>query len=209
MHVVLLGDSIFDNGVYVAGGPSVAEQLQQALPGHDVTLLAVDGHVTRDVLGQLERLPASATHLVVSVGGNDALGASSLLYQPFGSAAALLQQLAQRQETFRQHYRQMLAALAERKRPVLVCTVYDSIPGMERWMLSALSYFNDVIIREAAQAGVPVLDLRPICTEARDYAATSPIEPSVAGGRKIAAAVARVVQAHDFSVRGTRIYVQS
>ena len=31
-HVVLLGDSIFDNGRYVPGGPSVIEHLRKALP---------------------------------------------------------------------------------------------------------------------------------------------------------------------------------
>ena len=31
-HVILLGDSIFDNARYVPGGPSVIEQLRRALP---------------------------------------------------------------------------------------------------------------------------------------------------------------------------------
>src|SRR5437763_7003051 len=79
-HVVLLGDSIFDNAAYVPGRPPVVEQLRRALPaGWRATLLAVDGHTTADVAGQLARLPADATHLVVSVGGNDALGASAVL----------------------------------------------------------------------------------------------------------------------------------
>jgi hypothetical protein len=54
-HLVLLGDSIFDNAAYVPGGPDVRAQLQERLP-HDwrVTLLAVDGHRTSDVAGQLQ-----------------------------------------------------------------------------------------------------------------------------------------------------------
>ena len=49
-HVVLLGDSIFDNAAYVAGGPDVVEQLRERLPaGSQATLCAVDGAVTRDV----------------------------------------------------------------------------------------------------------------------------------------------------------------
>lgn len=31
-HVVLLGDSIFDNAAYVAGGPDVIHQLRERLP---------------------------------------------------------------------------------------------------------------------------------------------------------------------------------
>jgi hypothetical protein len=53
--------------------------------------------------------------------------------------------------------------------------------------------FNDVILREAFAAGLPVIDLRLICHEATDYAASSPIEPSVTGGAKIARAIAEVV----------------
>ena len=43
-HIVLAGDSIFDNGSYVPGQPDVAQQLRNQL-GEDsnVTLLAIDG----------------------------------------------------------------------------------------------------------------------------------------------------------------------
>lgn len=45
-HVVLPGDSIFDNAAYVRG-PDMAAQLRAALPdGWRATLLAVDGAVT-------------------------------------------------------------------------------------------------------------------------------------------------------------------
>jgi len=78
-HVVLLGDSIFDNAAYVPGGPAVIDHLTAALPhGWRETLLAVDGAGADDVATQLRSLPADATHLVVSAGGNDALGHSGL-----------------------------------------------------------------------------------------------------------------------------------
>src|SRR5687767_4573555 len=95
-HVVLLGDSIFDNAVYVPGGPSVIEQLGTSL-GRDwqATLLAVDGHVAADVAGQLAGLPTDATHLVISAGGNDALGHSGLLTEPASSAAEVFDRLAE------------------------------------------------------------------------------------------------------------------
>ena len=47
----------------------LASPLASATTG---TLLAVDGAIASDVRRQLERLPEDATHLVVSVGGNDA-----------------------------------------------------------------------------------------------------------------------------------------
>src|SRR3954468_2790312 len=74
-HVVLLGDSIFDNKSYVGAGPAVIDQLRRELPsGWQATLLAVDGRTASEVAHQLRGLPRDASHLVVSAGGNDALG---------------------------------------------------------------------------------------------------------------------------------------
>ena len=72
-HVVLLGDSIFDNAIYVPNELPVIEQLRQVLPaGSSATLCATDGAQTANVAAQIARIPADATHLIVSVGGNDA-----------------------------------------------------------------------------------------------------------------------------------------
>ena len=66
-HVVLLGDSIFDNFRFVPCEPTVIDQLRKELPpGWCAFLLAVDGHVTADVPAQVANLPGDATHLVVS-----------------------------------------------------------------------------------------------------------------------------------------------
>ena len=73
-HLVLLGDSIFDNAAYTANGPAVIEQVRKNLStGWQASLLAVDGDTTSDVPQQLHRLQPDATHLILSVGGNDAL----------------------------------------------------------------------------------------------------------------------------------------
>ena len=102
---MLLGDSIFDNGVYVAGGPDVVRQLQDELPTDWVaTLRAIDGDVTDGVSRQLRSLPADATHLVVSVGGNDALGVSGILQQPADTVGDGLLQLADVQGRFAASY---------------------------------------------------------------------------------------------------------
>lgn len=82
-HLVLLGDSIFDNGAYVAGAPAVIDQVRRLLPnGWRTTLLAVDGSIAADVREQASRIPADTTHLVMSVGGNDALGTLTQLHSP-------------------------------------------------------------------------------------------------------------------------------
>src|SRR3954452_22717183 len=109
-HVILLGDSIFDNGRYVPGGPSVIEHLRRCLPGGwRATLLARDGAGTAEVGGLIDQVPADATHLVLSVGGNDALDHSGLiLREPAGSFAEVLSRLAEIQEQFRRDYRAVL-----------------------------------------------------------------------------------------------------
>ncbi len=190
-HVVLLGDSIFDNAAYVRGGPDVVRQLRGRLPADwDSSLLAVDGAVTREVPRQLARLPREASHLVVSAGGNDALGASFLLGQPVATVAEALSLLETAQHRFAEDYREMADAVAAAGLPVAYCTVYDTPPSSpdQRIVRAALALFNDVITRAAFARGAGLIDLRLICDEDEDYA--NPIEPSVQGGSKIAAAIA-------------------
>src|SRR5580693_9407882 len=124
-HVVLLGDSIFDNARYVPGGPSVIEHLNRCLPkGWRATLLARDGAGTAEVARQLDQLPADSTHLVVSVGGNDALDHSSLLlHEPAGSFAEVLSRLADIREQFRLDYHGVLKRVLGFVKPTAVCTV--------------------------------------------------------------------------------------
>ena len=187
----MLGDSIFDNGVYVSGGPDVVQQLRGELPsGWSATLLAVDGDVTTGVARQLRSAPGDATHLVVSVGGNDALGFSGLLQQPVGSVGEGLLLLAGAQQQFAANYEAMLDAVLAAGLPTAVCTIYDtrqSEPG-HPMIRTGIALFNDCITRSAFSRRVPLIDLRLICTEPADYA--NPIEPSVQGGRKIARAIA-------------------
>jgi hypothetical protein len=189
-HVVLLGDSIFDNGRYVDGGPDVVRQVRGALPeGWRATLLAVDGDVTSGVARQLRSLPPDATHLVVSVGGNDALGYQHLLQRPVRGAAEALLAFSAAQQDFAQGYEAMIDAVAAAGLPLAVCTIYDtpsSEPG-HAVIRTALSFFNDCITRAAFARGVSVVDLRLVCDDDGDYA--NPIEPSVQGGAKIAAAI--------------------
>ena len=197
-HIVLLGDSIFDNGVYVPGQPDVVKQLRSALPtGWTATLCAVDGAVTRSVAGQLARIPPDATHLVVSVGGNDALGESHLLNSGVRVVAEAVSLLSQAQDRFARAYADMLRSVLGMEMPTALCTIYDtpSTAPNHRVVRSALALFNDVITRAAFSAGLPLIDLRLICCEDEDYA--NPIEPSAKGGEKIAAAIARLVSGPD------------
>jgi hypothetical protein len=76
--------------------------------------------------------------------------------------------------------------------PVAVCTIYDAnFPAPQGVVIrTALSLFNDVITRAVFGRALTLIDLRLICSEPADYA--NPIEPSAAGGAKIAKAIARL-----------------
>ena len=189
-HLVLLGDSIFDNAPYVPSHETVTDHLRRAVPqGWQVTLLAKDGDVVADVSQQRRGVPKDATHLFVSVGGNDALKSMELMTSPVKTVYEALLELSLIRRAFQQRYRAMLWELLELGKPVTVCTIYDAVPGLSQELKTALCVFNDTITREAMAVGVPVIDLRGICTEAGDYSDLSPIEPSSQGGAKVAAAI--------------------
>jgi hypothetical protein len=209
-HVVLLGDSIFDNAAYVRGGPDVIRQLREVLPaGWKATLAAMDGAVTASVPRQLQGLPPDASHLVISVGGNDALGNIGVLDDASRSIADALNRLAGIGDAFERGYRAMLDLVLARARPTAVCTIYDPRypdPRMQRLAVAGLTIFNDVIARQAFARGLPLIDLRLVCNEDADYA--NPIEPSSRGGEKIARAIARLLAEHDFSRRRSEAFVR-
>jgi hypothetical protein len=209
-HVVLLGDSIFDNAAYVGGGPDVIRQLRALLPaGWKGTLAAVDGAVTTSVARQLQQVPRDATHLVVSVGGNDALGQVHILDDASRSIADALNRLAGIGDGFERSYGAMLDAVMARALPTVLCTIYNPRypdPRMQRLAVAGLTIYNDTITRAAFGRGLPVIDLRLVCDDDADYA--NPIEPSSRGGEKIAAAIARVVAEHDFSRRRSEVFAR-
>lgn len=207
-HIILLGDSIFDNAAYVRGGIDVITHLRRQIPsGWRASLKAVDGGRVEDVRRQAQGLPDDATHLFVSAGGNDALLNADILRMKVSSSAEVFDRLADLAGAFESHYRGMLRDVLGLNRPTAVCTIY--YPRMpeafaQKVAVAALATFNDVIIRQAFLAGVPLIDLRLVCNEDSDYA--NEIEPSEAGGNKIAGAIARVAGEHDFESRKTAAY---
>ena len=209
-HVVLLGDSIFDNAAYVGEGePDVVSQVRGLMPaGSKATLLAVDGSRVGGVSRQLQRLPEDATHLILSCGGNDALGHAGILNERASSAAEVLARLARVGDSFERDYREALKQVLGRALPVVLCTIYyPRFPdaALQEVAVTALAVFNDCIIRAAFAAGVPLIDLRLVCAGREDYA--NPIEPSARGGGKIAAAIVRAVTGHDFGGGRTCVFV--
>lgn len=208
-HIVLAGDSVFDNAAYVGGGSDVIAHLRQQMQEDcKATLKAIDGSIIKEVHRQVVGLPSNTTHLILSVGGNDALGHADLLQQKAQSVAEVLDRLASAAEDFQYQYHQMLEHVLKLELPTAICTIYYPRfpdPVLRRLAVTALTVFNDAIIREAFSAGIPLLDLRLICDRDEDYA--NPIEPSEAGGRKIAAAIIQMVREYRIESRRTEIFI--
>lgn len=207
-HIVLLGDSIFDNKAYVSGEPDVVAHLRAMIPlDWTATLSAVDGSLVEHVGSQLASSPETATHFVVSTGGNNALMNADVLNLTVNSSAEVFRVLSNRIETFEKQYRKMLETVLSRNLPIVVSTIYNpnfDESELQKIATAALAPFNDVIIRQAIMAGIPFLDLRLVCSEKADYA--NEIEPSSRGGRKIAAKILEAIETHDFSNKRTSVY---
>jgi len=191
-HFVLLGDSIFDNESYVGEhGFPVIKYLQDLL-GEDskANLLAVDGHVIKDVYRQAKKIPKGTSQIFLSVGGNDITRHLYFLEQPVNSVAEVLLEFNRLVEEFQEDYFKLLQHLNSLQIPLTTCSIYNCSfePDLTQVCVeTALRMFNDAIIQSAYELSVPYIDLRIVCTDPSDF--VEEIEPSNFGGKKIAEAL--------------------
>jgi hypothetical protein len=83
----------------------------------------VDRATTRDLASQLTGMTSDASHLVVSVGGNDALPNSDLLSMRVTSSAEALEAFADRLAPFEHAYRSAIRHIVALGHPTVVCTI--------------------------------------------------------------------------------------
>ncbi len=120
MHLVLHGDSTLDNRTYTSGGPAVIDHLSRLLPeAARATLLAVDG-APPDGDSQRDRMPTGATHIVLSVGGNDAMREIPVVDQSVGHVSEALTELSGATQRFEKRYRAWLQQVLQTDRPTTV-----------------------------------------------------------------------------------------
>ena len=199
---------------------SGADHGTDGLSGPDASRTAVSCHKQRDtrncfaahgglqVPTHLSRLPSDATHIVLSTGGNNALMQLAVLHTPVSSVAQALEALAEIASDFKDRYRSAVAACVATRVSLAVCTIYNGCfddPSFQRIASATLMLFNDAIIRVAAERGVPIIDLRSVCSQPEDYA--NPIEPSSVGGEKIARIIVELVSGVRVASTSTRIIV--
>ena len=206
-HIVLIGDSIFDNAGYVGSGESVIEQLQANITvGCNATLLAVDGDITSDVYLQIDLLPDDTTHAFLSIGGNDALRIVNVLQEPVSTVGEAMEVFTEIRLDFQKRYRELITQIKQKVDKLIICTVHDSVPDFEQRALTALSMFNEIILKEAFAINASVIDLRLLCNEKEDYSTISPIEPSGQGARKIVKQIINITNQHEFASSIPHVY---
>ena len=171
-------------------------------------MLAVDGSTSEHVSLQLQNLPPDASHLVLSVGGNDALMNSSILHRPADSMSQAVTALADLSRDFEEKYGRAVRACRQTRLPLTLCTIYNGCfpdSGFQRLVSTALMVFNDVILRVGIEFGLAIIDLRFVCSSNADYA--NPIEPSSFGGAKIARAIVDLVSGAQAGNAGARVVI--
>mgnify|MGYP001164154641 CR=1 FL=1 len=226
-----MGDSIIDNKSYVQDGElEVAEHLRYLTTKDEnsdnetkIKKIAIDGFTMSDLIENslnTEDL-GEATHIVVSIGGNDLLHNISFLQTTsdlsriMGKGAMIGKWGAKElnptrnkvfEETyfeiiqpFKQQYETIVANLSNHRANLLLCTVYegdlvdsDEFSDVSNSSKTMVSIFNDIVYRVANKFNSDVLELRDIFISSDDYA--NPIEPSHIGGEKLAQSIAEWVK---------------
>ena len=225
-HIVLLGDSIFDNISYVNSGELDVPNQLRSLVSHRsrVTNLAVDGHKIGHVKNQLNNLPPSTTNLFVSVGGNDGLGHLSIFNSQVNTVGEALQQMYRIGNNFKKKYSDMVDLVLSYNIPTVFCSIYyprfdaRSLNRVQHYMtaiqngreiqemaMAAETIFNDIITYEVFKRKIPLIDLRLLCDNDEDFA--NPIEPSCIGGMKIAKIINFIADTFDTGRSFQEVYV--
>jgi len=199
-HVVLLGDSTLDNGRYLRasrGELSIGKQLRRRCSRHgwDLTMLAQDGAMLKDVSSsQVPLIPPGATHLVLSVGGNDLLDLLNHMVQAGFSTSSMREAIGEGLRAVAREYAQVVASLKELKCHIACCTVYR--PNFTNLFFMSLASLclrlhNSRLAQICAEANCSVLDLATILERPRDFANT--LELNTSGGAKVVENIAAFV----------------
>lgn len=176
-HIVLLGDSIFQNKKYVPKSKSVEYLLKEKLSIPSL-VLAQDNAIIYDIHNQYNTMPtdlnAKSTNLYISIGGNDLLN----LYEHNNTKDSNLFNMV-----WELYKKTILMIIDNTQCNVILTDIYfitdpnysKYIPMIEKW--------NSNLYQFANQHKLKVFKISKILTQPKDF--TNSIEPSVIGGKKM------------------------
>ena len=176
-HIVLLGDSIFQNKNYVPKSKSVEFLLKEKISIPSL-VLAQDNAVIYDLPNQYNSMPIdlneNTTNLYISIGGNDLLN----LYE---------HETTNNRELFNMvwelYKKTILVIISNTQCNVILTDIYFiTDPNFNRY-IHMIKKWNSNIYLFAKQHKLKVFKISDILTKPSDF--TNSIEPSVIGGNKM------------------------
>ena len=175
------------------------------------------GGLIHAITSQSESIPEDCSHVVVSIGGNNGLEATSVLFEGMwdggrGEVILLGERMIGLEKEYREVMTKLVAKCREKKQKVILCSVYkpcfahfDVRPRQEAVDVGVV-LFADLIHRVGRELGVAILDMRTVMDSVECFA--NPIEPSTIGGEKIARGIMEIVEKHDFEKELCVVYPQ-
>jgi methyl-accepting chemotaxis protein len=175
--IILMGDSILNNSIYVPEGKSVYDCVKTKLD--KVILTAKDGATINDLYEQLDKIPIelnnSSTFIFISIGGNDILTKRITLNSN------------EIEELF-DNYMNFLQALKTKIGSVKINILNLYLPTNPRYQIykSTVEQWNKLINTNSNKIGeiYNILDLYSLLTNSNDF--VYDIEPSAIASNKIA-----------------------
>jgi len=184
-NIILMGDSVLNNSIYVPAGKSVYDILKTKIS--KVLNLAKDGATINDLYEQLDKIPielnTSDTYIFISAGGNDILRGNNT-FDLTKNTKLTNTDIKQLFNT----YMNFLKALRVKLSNVKINIINLYLPANPRYQSykSSIDQWNSLINEYSSKIGemYNVVDLNSLLTKPEDF--VYDIEPSETASEKIA-----------------------
>jgi len=179
--IILMGDSILKNNLYVKNGKAV-ENILREKTNSNVLLLAENNATVTDVYAQIERLPQhlnkKSNTIFLSVGGNNILS-NFVNNDPDESQEYIL-------STIFKAYKRLIETLQTKMDHVNLVLIDIYYPKNLQYTQyhPIIKEWNTFLDNFASEKSLPVMKISTLLIEPTDF--TLSIEPSDKGGEKIA-----------------------
>ena len=184
-YILLLGDSILNNEIYVANGKSVYHLLNERT-NNRTTCLAKNDATIVDVYNQIRKIPedlktSSNTTIFLSIGGNDILNQAS-----DNEGIAIDSKIV---NTIFSSYKTLIKNIQKNmpKSQLILVDIYYPDNIKYKQFHDAIREWNDKIYKYAEENKLSVLEISNILTKPEDF--TLDIEPSDIGSKKLVDAI--------------------
>lgn len=181
--LILLGDSMLDNELYVGEGNSVFDKIRRTIK--NTFNFAEDNATIKDCYAQIERIPKTfnreSSYIILSVGGNDIINNPNVVKSP------------EKLEKIETDYIQLVEAIKSKfpRANLLVVNIYKPFASYYKMFYEVIDNWNKFLIKSKIYE-YEVLDIESLITEKTDL--VNDIEPSETGGQKLADLIVSVLK---------------